>query len=457
LKSSNRFVITVVAIIVLVALAFLSQYAPSGGTVPPALGLTQDELNTLADIDLGAREKFELASNPEGRKEYVQQYREFFALANEALRRRLKGAEEIEVLRELGENVALRQSYVEKHSSGAPGEAPPQVAPEEIDDWVAKNTAKVEKIKNALKVGDKPGPPIEGKQLAGLYITADKARAEGVDKDPARAAELALQGKLVLVNILAGTVQETLKTETEFSDADVTAYYNTKAPLGELDVVHAAHVLIPTRPLPSPMGTPQPAMDPAAALALANDVDARAKAGEDFAALAKQYSGDLGSGQQGGDLGSQPLYMYVPEFAEATAKLKPGEISDVVKTEFGYHIIKLIERKPPEPLTPQLQAQLKGQLSQQALKRKVDEIVRNNPPEIPDDFTVTAPASMPPEPPQFELPPDAMMEPGADGEDLDEEEGPDASQKAPAKPGAQPSKAPPKDAPKAPAKPAGHP
>jgi peptidyl-prolyl cis-trans isomerase C len=71
----------------------------------------------------------------------------------------------------------------------------------------------------------------------------------------------------------------------------------------------------------------------------------RAKAGEDFAKLAKESSDD-GSREQGGDLGYFQRGRMVPPFDEAAFNLKPGEISDVVTTQFGYHIIKLAERKP---------------------------------------------------------------------------------------------------------------
>jgi peptidyl-prolyl cis-trans isomerase C len=447
LNAPNKFVIAFVALIVLGALAFLS--FRSSGSSGTSIGLSQDELNRLADKELGARDKFELASNPEGRKEFVNDIRQAFALANEALRRRLKEPEHVDVLLELGRTVALRQEYLERHAAEAQGGAAPQATPEEIDAWAAKHEAEVEKIKAALKTGDTPQPPVEGKQLAAFYLVAEKAKAEGLDKDPELQVDLVLQGKLLVVNILAGAAQQQLKKETTYTDADVTAYYNAKAPLGELDVVHAAHILIPTRAMPSPMGGPAAPVDPAAALTTANDVLARARAGEDFAELAKQFSGDPGSKQQGGDLGTQPLFSYVPEFSEATAKLKPGEISDVVKSDFGYHVIKLLERQPAPPLTPQLSQQLKDQLGNQALKRKLDEIVRDYPPDVPEDFTVVAPADLPPEMPELQFSPEEMMPGPEEGEEGEDEEGPSAAPSSDAKkPGAKSADA----APKTPAK-----
>ena len=71
-----------------------------------------------------------------------------------------------------------------------------------------------------------------------------------------------------------------------------------------------------------------------------------AKAGGDFAALAKKYSEDDSNAQQGGDLDYFTRGRMVPEFDTAAFALAPGEVSGLVKTQFGYHIIKVTDRKP---------------------------------------------------------------------------------------------------------------
>jgi peptidyl-prolyl cis-trans isomerase C len=79
--------------------------------------------------------------------------------------------------------------------------------------------------------------------------------------------------------------------------------------------------------------------------AQADSVLKQAKGGADFAELAKKYSAD-GSAQQGGDLGFFTKDAMVPAFSDAAFAMQPGQISDVVTTQFGYHIIKVTERKP---------------------------------------------------------------------------------------------------------------
>ena len=94
---------------------------------------------------------------------------------------------------------------------------------------------------------------------------------------------------------------------------------------------HARHVLI----------TASDGLDEAAAGKKAEEIAAQAKSGADFAELAKQNSKDPGSAQQGGDLGWAQRGMFVGPFEDALFSMQPGDIVGPVKTQFGYHIIKL--------------------------------------------------------------------------------------------------------------------
>ncbi len=81
----------------------------------------------------------------------------------------------------------------------------------------------------------------------------------------------------------------------------------------------------------------------------AKEVTAKLDKGEDFAKLAKEYSTDTGSAQKGGDLGWFGAGKMVAEFEDAAYKLKKNEISEPIKSQFGYHIIQLLDKKDKEP------------------------------------------------------------------------------------------------------------
>jgi peptidyl-prolyl cis-trans isomerase D len=124
---------------------------------------------------------------------------------------------------------------------------------------------------------------------------------------------------------------EALAAQQEVSDADLrAAYEKDKSRLEVPEKRHARHILITGK-------------DDAAALALAQQVLAQVKSGKDFGELAKQYSQDPGSAQNGGDLGWAERNTFVKPFADALFAMKPGEIAGPVKTQYGYHVIRLDE------------------------------------------------------------------------------------------------------------------
>jgi peptidyl-prolyl cis-trans isomerase D len=147
-----------------------------------------------------------------------------------------------------------------------------------------------------------------------------------------------------------------LAAQQTVSDEDLhKAYDKAKGQLGLPEKRHAQHILITGK-------------DDAAALAQAQQVLAQAKAGKDFGELAKQYSQDAGSAKNGGDLGFAERSAYVKPFADALFAMKPGEITGPVKTQFGYHIIKLDEIQPStvksfEQARPELESQLRRNLA----------------------------------------------------------------------------------------------
>jgi peptidyl-prolyl cis-trans isomerase C len=106
------------------------------------------------------------------------------------------------------------------------------------------------------------------------------------------------------------------------------------------------------------------------ARAKAADVLKQARSGKDFAELAKHYSQDPGSAAQGGDLGYFGQGQMVGPFEQAAFALKPGELSDIVETPFGFHVIKVADRQPSrtvplDDVKPQIEQFLQNQQRQE--------------------------------------------------------------------------------------------
>jgi parvulin-like peptidyl-prolyl isomerase len=118
--------------------------------------------------------------------------------------------------------------------------------------------------------------------------------------------------------------------------------------------INVRHILIrvdeTAQPVePDPEDDANEVLDDAQALAIIEDLRQRILAGEDFADLAREYSDDPGSGLEGGDLGWVGRGAFVPEFEEAAFTLPVGEVSEPVRTNFGYHLIEVVERDDSRP------------------------------------------------------------------------------------------------------------
>jgi peptidyl-prolyl cis-trans isomerase D len=126
------------------------------------------------------------------------------------------------------------------------------------------------------------------------------------------------------------------------SDADIQAYYSAhQNDYKSQEQVKTRHILIS-------VAKDADAKTDAAAKAKAQDVLRQVKAGGNFADLAKKYSDDPGSKDQGGELPLIPTSSLDPAYAQAAMALNPGQTSDVVRSQFGYHIIQTEQKQPAQ-------------------------------------------------------------------------------------------------------------
>ncbi|GAB3628725.1 peptidylprolyl isomerase [Pandoraea terrae] len=182
-------------------------------------------------------------------------------------------------------------------------------------------------------------------ELVKREILAQEAVRRGIPARPDVKFQVEMAKQTVLIRALIADV-----VKTPVSDAELQSRYDQiKKQFGDKEY-HARHILVPSEDL-------------------AKEIIAKLKGGAKFADLAKQYSKDPGSAQNGGDLDWSPANAYVPEFAAALGKLQKGQMTDApVKTNFGYHVIQLDDVRDAQ--IPSL-AEVKPQLEQQMREEKL--------------------------------------------------------------------------------------
>jgi peptidyl-prolyl cis-trans isomerase C len=155
-------------------------------------------------------------------------------------------------------------------------------------------------------------------------LILQQAQKDGIDKGPAVAAKLEdLKKRVVVEAYLKKKVEE----QANITDADLQKFYEqNKEKFKTGEQVHASHILVKTEKE-------------------SQDILAQIKKGGNFEELAKKHSID-GAAAKGGDLGWFGKGSMIPEFEKVVFGLKEGELSGVVKTQFGYHIIKLTGKRP---------------------------------------------------------------------------------------------------------------
>jgi peptidyl-prolyl cis-trans isomerase D len=151
--------------------------------------------------------------------------------------------------------------------------------------------------------------------------------------------------------------------------ADVQRFYNDNLSQYQTpEQIRASHILLNTA-----------GKDEAAVRKQAEDLLQQVKAGADFAALATKFSEDAGTKANGGDLDYFSRGRMVPEFETAAFALEPGQTSDIVRTQYGFHIIKVADKKPAvtrvfDEVRPQIEDQLKRQRADQQVAARATEL-----------------------------------------------------------------------------------
>lgn len=348
----------------------------------------------------------QLAGDESERKAFAKDIQQMLATAEEARAAGIAAQPAIQLQLELSRSFVIAQSYFRRRQEAGAKSMEEIVTKAEAEAFL-KEPGQDKQFEAFLEDYKQNGPGRSAlvtperrtelqQQWANVMVGKRKGIAAGVDKERRTQLVVLLQQS----RLLAGEYSKQLAPRFKATDAEVDAYV-------------AKH----------------PELDPKESRTKAEAVLRRVRAGEDFSALAQEFSTDPGSKAQGGDLGWFGRGMMVKSFEEAAFALKPGEVSGLVESPFGYHIIKLDERRtqpssasgqPAEqvrarhiligygtPRTPGGPPQSPREQARTAVEnekrdRILDELVKRRNVIVPEDFvvetTIVAPPTTPSQP-----------------------------------------------------------
>jgi peptidyl-prolyl cis-trans isomerase C len=205
--------------------------------------------------------------------------------------------------------------------------------------------------------GNMPSIPPEQKRdylinyLVDVIVLSQAAEKQKLNERPDVKHRLAFdRNRLLMESLLQDAGKSALSDEAEHK-----VYDEAIKQVKNEEEVHARHILVPTEEE-------------------AKAILAQLKAGADFATLAKEKSKDPGAAE-GGDLGYFTKDQMVPEFAEVAFKLDKGQLSDPVKTQFGWHIIKVEDKRiKPTPTFEQVKPQIDNYIAHRAQAELVENL-----------------------------------------------------------------------------------
>lgn len=391
---SGKVIAAVALVVALGAGGLILQYSGSGART---VKLTPHDMQVIFQELVPPQKQQQIASDPEEKKKLVGEIKKLLAVAQVAEQEGYAEHPDIKSQLSFQQDMDLNTAYRKKNTDAKAGDdevnAYHQAHPKDFDDFLQGNPRFQQQAQ---------GPQREElkKQYGEFKVIAERARKENMGRDDATRLQMILDRAQVLAGAYLSELQK--NADKLVSDAEVEQYYNDHPT--DFDEVHVRHILISTQPKEEaePEADAKDAKDkkPAEKPKTLTKDEARKKAqelldrvhkGEDFAKLAKENSDDAGSKDKGGEYDFFGRGKMVAEFDKAAFALKPGEVSDLVETPFGFHIIKLEERRTgANPSADQKVRQgIVDKLKQEKLEARIAEISDKSDVVVPENFDAT--------------------------------------------------------------------
>ncbi|MFC1516433.1 peptidylprolyl isomerase [Thermodesulfobacteriota bacterium] len=237
-----------------------------------------------------------------------------------------------------------------------------EIQKEILETLISKELLYQESQKNGINVED---------DTVNMQMNTLKARFPGEVEYKKALEQMALTETDLKLEITKGLaiqklIDQEIVQKIEIPDKEIKAFYDgNPGSFKKPEQVKASHILIKVEPEADDEKK-------AAARKKLEDIRVKIEKGGDFEALAKEYS-EGPSSSNGGDLGYFGRGQMVKPFEEAAFALKPGEVSDVVETRFGYHLIKVVEKKPETIISyDETKDKIKQYLVQQKARKQLD-------------------------------------------------------------------------------------